>query len=125
LIGIFSGKLVRNIFRNALEYFPEKTSLFYFYKYASNCDFHLLLEHDKTQQGYNNVTIFYIIKITPAGLAPTTLSYYLFAWKLRPVLEKRKERRGFTEHLGSCPEYSEYFLNVKEILPLNFLRRIS
>jgi hypothetical protein len=40
------------------------------------------------------------------------------------VLGIRKERKGFTELLRNCPEYSGYFLNVKEIPPLNFLRRI-
>jgi hypothetical protein len=40
------------------------------------------------------------------------------------VLGINKERRGFTELLRNCPEYSGDFLNVKEISPLNFLRRI-
>jgi hypothetical protein len=52
------------------------------------------------------------------------LSYWLFAWKVWPVLAISKERKGFTEHLRNCPEYSGDFLNVKEIPPLNFLRRI-
>jgi hypothetical protein len=52
------------------------------------------------------------------------LSYCLFAWKVRPVLAISKERKGFTELLRNCPEYSGDFLNVKEIPSLNFLRRI-
>jgi hypothetical protein len=52
------------------------------------------------------------------------LSYCFFAWKMRPLLGISKERRGFTELLRNCPEYSGDFLNVKEIPPLNFLRRI-
>jgi hypothetical protein len=40
------------------------------------------------------------------------------------VLGISKERRGFSELLRSCPENSGEFLNVKEIPPLNFLRRI-
>jgi hypothetical protein len=40
------------------------------------------------------------------------------------VLRIIKDRRGFAELLRNCPEYSGDFLNVKEILPLNFLRRI-
>jgi hypothetical protein len=40
------------------------------------------------------------------------------------VLGISKEREGFTELLRNCPEYSGDFLNVKEIPPLNFLRRI-
>jgi hypothetical protein len=43
---------------------------------------------------------------------------------MRPVLGISKERRGFIELLRNCPEYSGYFLTVKEIPPLNFLRRI-
>jgi hypothetical protein len=52
------------------------------------------------------------------------LSYCLFAWKVRSVLGISKERKGFTELLRNCPEYSGDFLNVKEIPPLNLLRRI-
>jgi hypothetical protein len=52
------------------------------------------------------------------------LSYCLVAWKVRLVLGISKERKGFTELLRNCPEYSGDFLTVKEILPLNFLRRI-
>jgi hypothetical protein len=40
------------------------------------------------------------------------------------VLGAIKKRRGFTELLRNCPEYSGDFLNVKKISPLNFLRRI-
>jgi hypothetical protein len=49
------------------------------------------------------------------------LSYCFFAWKERPVLSISKEKKGFT---GNSPEYSGDFPNVKEITPLNFLRRI-
>jgi hypothetical protein len=52
------------------------------------------------------------------------LSYCFFAWKMRPVLGIRKKRRGSTELLRNCPEYSGDFLNVREIPPLNFLGRI-
>jgi hypothetical protein len=41
-----------------------------------------------------------------------------------PVLGIIKERRGFTELLRNCSEYSGDFLTVKEISLLNFLRRI-
>jgi hypothetical protein len=44
---------------------------------------------------------------------------------MRPVLGICKERRGFTELLMNCPEYSGDFLSVKEIPPLNFLRGVS
>jgi hypothetical protein len=40
------------------------------------------------------------------------------------VLGISKEIKGFTELLRNCPEYSGDFFNVKEIIPLNFLRRI-
>jgi hypothetical protein len=40
------------------------------------------------------------------------------------VLGISKERRGNTELLRNCPEYSGDFLNVKEISPPNFLRWI-
>jgi hypothetical protein len=40
------------------------------------------------------------------------------------VLGIIKERKGFTELSRNGPEYSGNFLNVKEIPPLNFLRRI-
>jgi hypothetical protein len=40
------------------------------------------------------------------------------------MLGTSKERRGFTELVRSCPKYSGDFVNVKEIPPLNFLRRI-
>jgi hypothetical protein len=40
------------------------------------------------------------------------------------VLGIKKERRGFTELLRNYPEYSGDFLNVKEISPPTFLRRI-
>jgi hypothetical protein len=40
------------------------------------------------------------------------------------MLSISKERRGSTELLRNCPEYSGDFLNGKEIPPLNFLRRI-
>jgi hypothetical protein len=39
------------------------------------------------------------------------------------VLGINKQRR-IIELLRGCPEYSGDFLNVKEIPPLNFLRRI-
>jgi hypothetical protein len=67
------------------------------------------------------------IKITLPGFKPTTfkpLSYCRFGWKGRPVFGICKERRGFTELLRNCPEYSRNFLNVREIPPLNCLRRI-
>jgi hypothetical protein len=37
---------------------------------------------------------------------------------------RKKKKKGFTELLRNFPEYSGDFLNVKEIPPLNFLRRI-
>jgi hypothetical protein len=40
------------------------------------------------------------------------------------VLGISKEEKGFTELLRNCPEYLGDCLNVKEIPPLNFLRRI-
>jgi hypothetical protein len=40
------------------------------------------------------------------------------------VLGISKERKGFNELLRNCPEYSGDFLNVKEIPPLKFLRKI-
>jgi hypothetical protein len=40
------------------------------------------------------------------------------------VLCIRKKEKEFIELLRNCPEYSGDFLNVEEIPPLNFLRRI-
>jgi hypothetical protein len=90
------------------------------------------LEHVTTQQGYNNEKKKYKnfphlgLNLLPlaSNISALPLSCCLFAWKVRTVLGISKERKGFTELLRNCPEYSGDFLNVKEIPPLNFLRRI-
>jgi hypothetical protein len=74
-----------------------------------------------------------IYKNTPPGLELSTprilvlcsaIELLPLCLKERPVLGIKKERRGFTELLRNCPEYSGDFLNIKEISLLNFLRRI-
>jgi hypothetical protein len=82
-------------------------------------------------KGYNNEQKIYKnfqqldLNLPPLSseFSALPLSYCLFAWNVQPVLGISKERKGFTELLRNCTEYSGDFLNVKEIPLLNFLRR--
>jgi hypothetical protein len=110
LIGIFLGKKpVCFLTTNMLQI-------------VISIDFWNMLQHNSW--GTIEKTKNYFKKTIASYIYDLPLSYCLFAWKIRPVLGISRERRGLSELLRNCPEYSGNFLNVKDIPPLNFLRRI-